>query len=233
MLKWIVIVLLILGTLTGCFNEKENSENKAEKTSSINKEEKTTKKEINENKTTKKDSNAVNKGMNEGFQMYRPKVGMKKVFVGVDNQESLTEEIAQENNNYVQSIVRIGQSTSVIVYKWTNDEISIDTIVKSPGNPYKNYLNGIKENKNPEIMLSSKPQSKSIWKVLKSGDTVITPYKTFHNVYVIQKITNEVKGEDTIYTYYLAPQIGIVKETYQVTGNQGYTDESILQQVEE
>ncbi|MCQ6278658.1 hypothetical protein [Bacillus sp. EB600] len=237
MLKWLAVLLFVLGTLSGCFNSEKTDNAKkdsTEKTNSIQKEASPSKNQNSRKKTeTKDDKIPVKNQGNEGFKMYRPKVGVKKVFVGADNKEAFTEEFVQENENYIQSIVRIGQSTSVVIYKWTSDEVSIVSVVQSPSNPSKNYLNGLKENKNPEIMISSKTPSNAIWKVIKKDETVQTPYKSFNNVYVIQKITNEVEGADTIYTYYIAPGIGIVKELYKVTGDQGYTEESVLKQVEE
>jgi hypothetical protein len=241
-MKWLITLFLILGTLSGCMSEKDKSAknanhqktgdtNLSKKEDTLSKGGNTLKKDENKEDNSGKIDNG-NQG-EQGLNMYRPKVGTKKVFVGADHSESFKEEFVYENTTYVQSIVHIGQSTSVLIYKWTSDEIAIVSVVKSPTNPYKNYLDGLKESKNPEIMITNKTPSKSIWKVMKKDESVQTPYKSFNNVYVIQKITNEVEGADTIYTYYLAPEIGIVKELYKVTGDQGYTEESVLQQVEE
>jgi hypothetical protein len=236
MLKWLAVIFLILASLTGCFNEKSNNapksnEKKVEQKST--KKESTTSKVKNKENTSGEKNSKINSGAQEDLTLYRPKTGTKKVFVGANNQEAFTEEFSQENDNYVQSIVRIGLSTSVLVYKWTTDEISINSVKQSPKDPNQNFLNGMKDNKNREIMISSKEPSKAIWKVIEKDASVQTPYKSFDHVLVIQKTTNEVKDANTIYTYYLAPQIGIVKETYEVTGKTGYKEESLLQQVKE
>jgi hypothetical protein len=82
-------------------------------------------------------------------------------------------------------------------------------------------------------MISKADVLEADWKVINQNESVQTPYQTFTNVYVIQKITNEVEGAETIYTNYIAPGIGLIKETFEVTGDQGYSAESMLQKIEE
>jgi hypothetical protein len=239
MYKWIFITIVILGTLSGCFHthekqEKDNSQEKIIKTSKPQQEETVSNTQNPEHKTEKpvSNSNLAEDQDRKGFMLYRPKVGSKKVYVDQENVESLAEEVAYENDRYIQTIVRIGQSTSVVIYKWTSDEISIVSEVESPADPYKNYLTGIKEKSDREILLSSNASAKVSWKVIGKNETVQTPFKSFNHVISIQKTTNEVEGADTIYTYYLAPGAGIIKQLYQVTGDQGYTGESLLQKLE-
>jgi hypothetical protein len=55
---------------------------------------------------------------------------------------------------------------------------------------------------------------------------------TYEKVYLLEKITDEVQGADTIYTRYYAPGIGLVKETLEVTGENGYTGQMELASVE-
>ncbi|MEH7504233.1 hypothetical protein V7152_19835 [Neobacillus drentensis] len=241
MLKWIVVVIIILGTLSGCFNqqEKPKESTSTEEAANSNKPQQKVTEATSQNHGQKSqvqasasNDNVAKKQDQEGFMEFRPKVGSKKVYVDQENVESLAEEVAYENDRYIQTIVRIGQSTSVVIYKWTSDEISIVSEVESPADPYKNYLTGIKEKSDREILLSSNASAKVSWKVIGKNETVQTPFKSFNHVIAIEKTSNEVEGADTIYTYYLAPGAGIIKQLYQVTGDQGYTGVSLLQKLE-
>jgi hypothetical protein len=228
MIRILFTVLLLAGSITGCslFNKevKNSSEEKTVETKSQDKE---------ENKAEEKDSVINEETEEESLKAYRPKSGVKKIFIDHENVQSLTEEVVFENGDYVQSIITIGQSASVVIYKWTEYEISIVETVKNPDDPYKNYLEGIKEENKQEVMISKADALEADWKVINQNESVQTPYQTFTNVYVIQKITNEVEGAETIYTNYIAPGIGLIKETFEVTGDQGYSAESMLQKIEE
>lgn len=228
MFRLFITLLLLVGSISGCslFNKesKNNSEEKIVEPISQDKEENKVKENepvINEEKDE------------EGLKAYRPKTGVKKIFIDHENVPSLTEDVVFENGDYVQSIITIGQSASVVIYKWTENEISIVETIKNPDDPYKNYLEGIKEETKQEVMISKTDSLEANWKVISQNETVRTPYQTFTNVYVIQKITSEVEGADTIYTNYIAPGVGLIKETFEVTGEQGYSAESLLQKIEE
>ncbi|PAE44483.1 hypothetical protein [Bacillus sp. 7884-1] len=228
MFRLFITLLLLVGSISGCslFNKesKNNSEEKIVEPINQDKEENKVKENepvINEEKDE------------EGLKAYRPKTGIKKIFIDHENVPSLTEEVVFENGDYVQSIITIGQSASVVIYKWTENEISIVETIKNPDDPYKNYLEGIKEETKQEVMISKADALEADWKLINQNETVQTPYQTFTNVYVIQKITNEVEGAETIYTNYIAPGIGLIKETFEVTGEQGYSAESLLQKIEE
>jgi hypothetical protein len=228
MFRLFITLLLLVGSISGCslFNKesKNNSEEKVVEPIIQDKEENKVKENepvINEEKDE------------EGLKAYRPKTGIKKIFIDHENVPSHTEEVVFENGAYVQSIITIGQSASVVIYKWTENEISIVETIKNPDDPDKNYLEGINEETKQEVMISKLDSLEANWKVISQDETVQTPYQTFTNVYVIQKITNEVEGADTIYTNYIAPGVGLIKETFEVTGEQGYSAESLLQKIEE
>jgi hypothetical protein len=228
MFRLFITLLLLVGSISGCslFNKesKNNSEEKVVEPIIQDKEENKVKENepvINEEKDE------------EGLKAYRPKTGIKKIFIDHENVPSHTEEVVFENGAYVQSIITIGQSASVVIYKWTENEISIVETIKNPDDPDKNYLEGINEETKQEVMISKLDSFEANWKVISQDETVQTPYQTFTNVYVIQKITNEVEGADTIYTNYIAPGVGLIKETFEVTGEQGYSAESLLQKIEE
>jgi hypothetical protein len=234
MVRVLLTLLLLTASLAGCslFNkeDKSNNDKKQVEIHKENADQKQNEKTIQtENKTEQPVQPAADP---DGLKKYRPKVGIKKVFVDQDNFESLTEEVVFENDDYVQSITTIGQSVSVIVYKWTDKEISIVKTVQNP-DPHKNYLDNLEADPDAEMMITKEDASGAKWKMISSNETVQTPYQIFTNVYVIQKTTNEVEGADTIYTHYLAPGVGLVKELFEVTGEQGYSAESVLKAVEE
>jgi hypothetical protein len=234
MVRVLLTLLLLTGSLAGCslFN-KEDKSNNDKKQVEIHKEKADQKQNEKTIQTENKTEQPVQPAADpDGLKKYRPKVGIKKVFVDQDNFESLTEEVVFENDDYVQSITTIGQSVSVIVYKWTDKEISIVKTVQNP-DPHKNYLDNLEADPDAEMMITKEDASGAKWKLISSNETVQTPYQTFTNVYVIQKTTNEVEGADTIYTHYLAPGVGLVKELFEVTGEQGYSAESVLKAVEE
>ncbi|TDL73760.1 hypothetical protein E2R56_12805 [Rhodococcus qingshengii] len=228
MFRLFITLLLLVGSISGCslFNKesKNNSEEKIVEPISQDKE---------ENKIKENDPVINEEKDEEGLKAYRPKTGVKKIFIDHENVPSLTEDVVFENGDYVQSIITIGQSASVVIYKWTENEISIVETIKNPDDPDKNYLEGINEETKQEVMISKTDSLEANWKVISQNETVRTPYQSFTNVYVIQKITSEVEGADTIYTNYIAPGVGLIKETFEVTGEQGYSAESLLQKIEE
>ncbi|MFP7297227.1 hypothetical protein [Neobacillus niacini] len=230
MVRLFIALILVAGSMSGCslFNKesKNNSEEKVVEQENQEKEEKKT--EGNDPVVSEEEET-----VEAGLKGYRPKAGVKKIFIDHENVPSLTEEVAFENGDYVQSVVTIGQSASVVIYKWAENEISIVETIKNPDDPYKNYLESINEETKQEVMISKSDSIEANWKVISENETVKTPYQTFTNVYVIQKITNEVEGADTIYTNYIAPGVGLIKETFEVTGEQGYSAESLLQKIEE
>jgi hypothetical protein len=234
MIRFLFTVLLLAGSIAGCslFSEEEK-DNSAEKNKSEEKIVESNNQNESESKDAEKEPIVDSESAVEGLLVYRPKMGVKKTFIDQENVESLTEEIVFENGDYIQSIVTIGQSPSVMIYKWTKDEISIIETIKNPDNPKNNYLDGFKEVNKQEIMISMADSLKADWKVISQNETVQTPYQTFSNVYVIQKITNEVEGAETIYTNYFAPGFGLIKESFELTGDQGYKAESLLQKIEE
>ncbi|NYE03619.1 hypothetical protein F4694_000338 [Bacillus niacini] len=234
MIRFLLTVLLLAGSITGCslFSEDEK-DNSAAKNKSEEKIVESNSQNENDSKSAKKEPIVDSESAEEGLMVYRPKMGVKKTFIDHENVESLTEEVVFENGDYIQSIVTIGQSPSVMIYKWNKDEISIIETIKNPDNPNNNYLDGFKEVNKQEIMISLADSLKADWKVISQNETVQTPYQTFSNVYVIQKTTNEVEGAETIYTNYFAPGIGLIKESFELTGDQGYKAESLLQKIEE
>jgi hypothetical protein len=170
------------------------------------------------------------KNLKGGFYEYRPKVGMKKIFTE-NGQMLFTEEIIAANEDYIQVAISIGGEYTTQIYKWNENEITLvfeETKVKDPK---KNILGEFKEDTDVRNSLLNSDGSAD-WKLISKNMKVNVPFGNFSNVYVIQKITNEVVGEKTIYTRYYAPGYGLIKEEFEVTGEQGYTGASSLSKVE-
>jgi hypothetical protein len=227
----IFLLFFILFITVGCTNPKEeddavdNSIENPEGPAQSNSDNDNVKKEKDNQEEVSQKEDYVDPGL----KSYRPPVGSEKHFH--DKHGLLfTEKIVAENDTYVQRVIYLGNSPTVQVLKWTKDEISIVYENRDLANPEKNLLEQVTEDKNPEVLLSIN-NTTAIWKVIDEHATVSVPYGEYKNVYILSKTTNEVEGEETIYTYYLAPKIGLIKEEFELTGEQGYKAESELKEV--
>lgn len=165
----------------------------------------------------------------EGFLIYRPEVGAKKTFT--ENGEVLfSEEVIAANDEYVQIAIDLGGNKTIQIYRWTKDEITLVLEEREGLDPYVNQLDSFTPMDDPDVFISS--NGKADWEVLESGVELEVPYGALKDVYVFQKVTDEVEGADTIYTKYFAPSLGLVKDGFELTGVGGYKGESSLETVE-
>ncbi|TDL78961.1 hypothetical protein [Peribacillus frigoritolerans] len=157
---------------------------------------------------------------------YRPETGAKKQFKegGV---VLLTENVTAANKEYVQIALTLGDSTTTQIFKWTDSEITLVYEDRELQDHSANILDSFEPNMNEKLLGSG-----ADWKVLEKSASVETPYGKQKNVFVIQKISNEVVGEETIFTRYYAPKLGLIKEDFELTGENGYKGESSLSSVE-
>ncbi|WP_158318861.1 hypothetical protein [Robertmurraya kyonggiensis] len=218
----IALVLILSIIVVGCTNKEEEKVNKEEKeVSTVN--------EVTEEET-KEDAPKKETTLDEdSMKRYRPEVGVKKTFIEAGDFAGLQEEFPYGNEDYIQRVVRIGESVAVQVYKWTENEISLVLEEKDLEDPNKNYLSDLSEEVQDTLYAENGGAN---WEIVSENETVEVPYGKFTNVYVLRKVTDEVEGADTIYTYYIAPEVGLIKETFELTGEQGYSAESVLQTVE-
>jgi hypothetical protein len=244
-MKKLLVGLLILIGFIGCSNEQEetlqNTDKDGSKVATNDKQEETTKEEItkqNENKEkADKQSESKEENNNEITLLdYRPEVGAIKKFFNQDTL-ILTEHVIAENDQYLQRVIYLGDAATVQVLRWTEEEITIVHEDSEVTNPTENILSDFENLEHSHTETNNNEGQTLIgqsadWELVQSDAEVETPVDSFKNVYVIQKVTKEIEGSDTVYTYYFAPKIGLIKETFEVTGEQGYKEESILTIVE-
>lgn len=170
----------------------------------------------------KEQKNVKNKQGN--LKHYRPQVGTIRTYTNA-GEEIYTHEIVSENDEYIQQTVYLSGAPTTQIYRWTDDEIAL--VYEIAGNQPPELLDEFIPFETPEMMMNNNGQSE--WLILEKNNTVTVPAGTFSNVITIKKITAEVEGAETIYTRYYAPSMGLIKETYEVTGDTGYKDEANLE----
>lgn len=158
---------------------------------------------------------------------YRPKVEEKRTYTNA-GEEIYVHEIVAENEEFVQIIVSLSGASTTQIYRWTDNEITL--IHEAAGRQSPELIEAFVPMEFPEILFHFNGQAE--WKMIEENQTITVPNGTFTNVIAIQKVTDEVARADTIYTRYFAPGMGLIKETYEVTGENGYKDEANLDKVE-
>ncbi|TYS59976.1 hypothetical protein FZC74_07425 [Sutcliffiella horikoshii] len=212
-------------------NEKntETQESTSENTGSADTnedEEETEEEKPEEDSSTEEDESET--PSDPGFKIYQPSVGWEKKFT--DGEDIVvTEKVIAANDEYVQLAMMVGGNQSIQIYKWTPTEVALVYEEISVDDASVNLLDSFTPNGNPEVLLS---ETSAQWELVESGVKLDVVYGSFEDVYVIKKVTDEVENADTIYTRYYAPGYGLVKETYEVTGEYGYSGKSELEVVE-
>lgn len=156
---------------------------------------------------------------------YRPEVGSERIFMNGED-ELYVQKVIAENEDYVQITISLSGAPTTHIYKWTNNELILVHENSSPANPDEDILESFTTMGELETFFHL--NGNSDWEILSESETVTVPHGDFQDVYVIRKITDEVEDADTIYTRYFAPGIGLIKETYELTGEYGYKDEANL-----
>ncbi|MGM0837613.1 MAG: hypothetical protein ACQEV7_15760 [Bacillota bacterium] len=197
--------------------EKDNKEDKKENTAKEN---------SDEGQTDETESTEVS-----GLEVYLPKIGMEKKFT--DGVEILvSEKVVAQKGDFIQMATTIGGNTSFQVYKWTENEITLVFEEGSVDNPAQNILDSFTPMDKPQVIITLEDAVTGDWEIIENQSEVEVAYGTFENVYVVQKITDEIEDADTIYTRYYAPGVGLVKESLEVTGENGYSGKTELAAVE-
>jgi hypothetical protein len=238
-MKQILVGLLLLIGLIGCSNEQEESlqniDHGGNQVTKDSEEETTNEVTTPESESKTEDENEESDDVMTLLD-YRPEVGTIKKFF---NQETLilTEHIIAENDEYLQRVIYLGDSPTVQVLRWTEEEVTIVHEDSDIEDPTLNILNDFESIEHSHTETNNNEGQtligeKADWTLIQSDAEVKTPVGTYKDVYIIQKVTQEIEGADTIYTYYFAPNIGLIKETFEVTGDQGYKEETILSKIE-
>jgi hypothetical protein len=232
------LYLFLIISLIGCSQEVEEvqgngqkEDNQSEKIVESNDETEDT--EVVEEQSEEEEVTAIPA---DSYKHYRPEVGVEKKFYENDL-HVMTELVIAENEEYIQRVIYLGDAPTVQVLRWTDDEVSVvyeDSEIEDPTvNILDEFESLAKTHTNEhsnvgDVLLGQSPT----WKLTESSASIEVPFGKFEKVFVISKTTKEVEDADTIYTYYLAPGLGLIKESYEVTGEQGFYAEAVLKEVE-
>ncbi|MGM0843744.1 MAG: lipoprotein [Bacillota bacterium] len=241
MKKW-VILILIAALLAGCSsveNENANEETTTGDTAEDtgeglnNDEEKQPVSESNETaaedveeKESEEPKEVENGDPDAGLKNYRPEVGKEYVFTD-GTSEVFTETVIAENDQYIQVVRTLRGNQTLQIFDWTADEMILVYEDIEVEDPFQNVLDSFDSNISESIMGSGQVE----WELVEDGVVLATEAGEFKDVTVVRKVTNEVEDAETIYTRYYAPGAGLVKEVFELTGEQGYKGEAILAEI--
>ncbi|MGM7702943.1 hypothetical protein ACSVDE_14530 [Pseudalkalibacillus sp. Hm43] len=247
MKKLITIIGLLMILLVGCSptssqeTEEKNAEEKKEETETTSENESASDEETQTSDSEngeQEDQDSSEKDKEETkeesrVKNLRPSTGMLKVFQQTGGY-TLKEKIIATNGQYVQRLLILGDMKTMQVLKWDSSEIKRIYEQSNPSNEDENILDTFKPIDNTEILLSESKTGKgdqSDWQIIEENVETKTPFQTFKDTIVVQRTFMEGENE-TIHTMYYAPEFGMVKEIYNVTGDNGYKVETQLESVE-
>ncbi|MBD8070562.1 hypothetical protein [Bacillus sp. PS06] len=161
---------------------------------------------------------------------YRPKVGTTRVFKNNED-EIYQQKVLAENEEYIQLTILLSGAPTTQIYRWTDTEITLVYEHSSPADPSKSIVNQFTPMGDLETLINLEMFTAD-WQLIDIKDEITVPVGRFQDVYVLRMITDEVEGADTIYTRYFAKGTGLIKETFELTGESGYTDEATLSIIE-
>lgn len=235
-------LIISLVILNGCSNKEELPEDNQEETEETNQakdQDENGSAETNakaddstEQTTAPEGSSDDDKSDNEaqGLKLYRPDSGITKVFLQNDEYE-MKYEIVEANNTHLQRLITFGDMTELQILKWTPEQISIVLREENPSDT-SSQLNSFEAYEPPEVLLELSKTgdgSSEEVEIIKEGQKITVPAGTYENVYVVQKTsTSSTTGNEMIYTSYYAPNIGLIKDTREVTGENGYKTKTVL-----
>ncbi|MFC2949130.1 hypothetical protein [Virgibacillus sediminis] len=174
-------------------------------------------------------------GGEQGMKEYRPEPGMTKIFVQ-DDEFEITYDIVAEDENHLQRNISFGDMVELQILNWTSDRIEL---VYKESNPEdtSSKLDSFEAINSTETILDVENQGEGDTRqpeIISTTETVSVPAGTYENVYVVRSTTtSSTTDNQTIFTTYFAPGVGVVKETMEATGENGYTSETVLTEVNE
>jgi hypothetical protein len=179
-----------------------------------------------DNETTEKEE------VNLLLQQLKPEKNMVKTFENKDF--SLTETVVDHNETHVQRVFKVGEMVTLQILKWDQDAIQVVYEESNPKNVKESILDNFTSDKEAQPLADIEHKGKGDtprWEIISEEETVEVPYDTYENVVAVR---STVKNGDvnTINTMYYAPGIGMIKEVYEETGDNGYKIESVLKKVE-
>lgn len=227
MKKFVMVLLACLTaiSLTACKEDQAAPKTKPAKTSGKTTEQADSNKEEPAEETKQEAEQGIN------FLDYRPKVGSKKSFT--ENGDLVfTEEIIAANDEYVQTLLQLGDNKTTQIYRWTKNEITLIYEESNIEDPHKDILTSFTPIEQFETVVNNDNSKMRSWKLVESDRTEKVPAGEFTHVLKVEKITDEVANEKTTYTRYYAPNLGLIKEEYNLSGTNGYSAKSELEKTE-
>ncbi|WP_374055161.1 hypothetical protein [Rossellomorea sp. FM04394] len=181
-----------------------------------------------DNETSEKEKEEVNMLL----QQLKPEKNMVKTFENKDF--SLTETVVDHNETHVQRVFKVGEMVTLQILKWDQDSIQVVYEESNPKNVKESILDNFTPDKEAQPLADIKRKGKgdtTRWEIISEDETVEVPYDTYEHVVAVRS-TVKNGNVNTINTMYYAPGIGMIKEVYEETGDNGYKIESVLKKVE-
>ncbi|PAV31302.1 hypothetical protein CIL05_01225 [Virgibacillus profundi] len=243
-MRKLLFMLILITILAACSNEDTN-ESPVEKGDSSEQEqeiEKENNSEVDNNQHTddeeseedreKENEEVEGDGENNeedstediGLIKYRPEAGTSKTFMQNDEFE-ITYEILAANEQYIQRIISFGDNITLQILEWTPDSIAIVYQEENPTDT-SDQLDSFEAYEPPITLVDSDSLGEgnsSDWEIVSTDETVKVPFGEFSEVYLVkQTFESDTTGDKTISQAFYAPNMGLVKETVEVTGDNGY-----------
>lgn len=158
------------------------------------------------------------------FLLLRPKEENQRNFVE-NGQTLFTEQVVDQNNEYIQILVTLGSTQTIEIYKWTDDEV---TLVYQDFAEQNQSEESILEDFDPNIQTERILGEKADWEIVKENVTVNVEGKKYDNAYVVKTTSDEIVGTETEKTRFYAPGHGLIKEEIVVPGENGYSSTATL-----
>ncbi|MFC4323399.1 hypothetical protein [Litchfieldia salsa] len=160
---------------------------------------------------------------------YRPEIDTVRTYSNA-GEEIYVHKIVAANEELIQMTIYLSGAPTTQVYRWTEDEIVLIYEDSTLSNHSEDILDDVPTTSAVETVFNLKGDAD--WELVDTNQTLNVPYGAYRDVIVARKVTDEVEGAETIHTRYYAPGLGLVKETYEVKGDRGYSDGAELEKVE-
>ncbi|WP_337017449.1 hypothetical protein [Oceanobacillus massiliensis] len=166
---------------------------------------------------------------------YRPLPGIEKLYLQ-DEEYNIKYEIIASNDTNVQRIIEFGDIVQLQILEWTSDKISIVYTESSPSDT-SDQLEKFEPYEAPELLVDIEEagtEESELPHITDDNLSVEVPAGKFHDVIEVRKTTVSTgTGNKMIFTSYYAPEVGLIKETRETTGDNGYQTETVLNEITE
>ncbi|MCA0172800.1 hypothetical protein [Bacillus sp. RAR_GA_16] len=144
--------------------------------------------------------------MNElDFIHYRPETGVTKTFTS-EGKQLFTEYIVDQNGEYVQRMITLGEMQTTQIVKWTEDRAAV--VEESQLSSKESMLDGYESVEEVQALLDHSEKTEGL--EMATVDTVEVPYGSFHDVIKVTK-----KQDGMMITLFYAKGVGMIKQVYE------------------